>query len=341
MITTYLIELEGPSASVDLTKARDVLRDAGVRFGVSPVEELEGEAVRYRFEAEADPDALEELLNYCRILATLGLRWRVANAAGEEVASEEADRARLAGEMGECPMGGQVGGDAAAREWLVRARALKERGDFGGAMTAYTQTLKNAPDMREAYYERGECFHELGCDQEAVEDLKEAARLGYGPAHKDLDLNRFRPKPPGEEARVCAVSRMIIDPEAERPALSGSAMRPSVRSEEASPASGGVRFVHEESGDAEQVADEARALRQAAMDLIDAAQAMQRAAAHQSQARAAAGEAEGASQEPGEPLLEKVSAQLTLTNVLLFLITVMLALFAWRADWLRVWLVGG
>ena len=53
------------------------------------------------------------------------------------------------------------------------------QGDWLGALDAFSETIKRAPDMASAYQRRGEVYGFINDTESESADLKRAAQLGY------------------------------------------------------------------------------------------------------------------------------------------------------------------
>jgi tetratricopeptide (TPR) repeat protein len=53
------------------------------------------------------------------------------------------------------------------------------KGELGKAIKSFTQAIELSPDLSEAYFRRGICFHLIGEDKMAISDFVQAANLSY------------------------------------------------------------------------------------------------------------------------------------------------------------------
>lgn len=67
----------------------------------------------------------------------------------------------------------------AARACYVLGCVAVYQGDWLGALDAFSETIKRAPDMASAYQRRGEVYGYINDTENESADLKRAARLGY------------------------------------------------------------------------------------------------------------------------------------------------------------------
>lgn len=67
----------------------------------------------------------------------------------------------------------------AARACYVLGCVAVYQGDWLGALDAFSETIKRAPDMASAYQRRGEVYGFINDTENESADLKQAARLGY------------------------------------------------------------------------------------------------------------------------------------------------------------------
>ena len=67
----------------------------------------------------------------------------------------------------------------AARACYVLGCVAVYQGDWRGALDAFSETIKRAPDMASAYQRRGEVYGYINDHENESADLKRAARLGY------------------------------------------------------------------------------------------------------------------------------------------------------------------
>lgn len=103
-----------------------------------------------------------------------------------------------------------------ARDYIVRAYVLQQRGDAAGAYEALRAAVRNAGDRRD----KGEALYALatgtlagrfpGGAAEAWADLEEAAYAGWRPAIRDLaaaqQAGRYRPRDPARLAKAYEIA---------------------------------------------------------------------------------------------------------------------------------------
>jgi len=72
---------------------------------------------------------------------------------------------------------------AGARAQAVYARGIAERmlGELGKAIQSFSEAIRINPELAEAYFRRGICFHLIDEDKLAILDFVEAANLSYDP----------------------------------------------------------------------------------------------------------------------------------------------------------------
>ena len=73
-----------------------------------------------------------------------------------------------------------------AGDWFKKGVALYQANKFQKALYAFTMSIGQNADYAKAYYSRSMTFTKLDCEDEALGDLKTAARLGHIEAQQYL-----------------------------------------------------------------------------------------------------------------------------------------------------------
>ncbi|MBO7725909.1 MAG: tetratricopeptide repeat protein [Thermoguttaceae bacterium] len=144
------------------------------------------DAVRHYTSAlEADPRNTDALYGRSGAHLVIGkdsyLLARAAAAEGEMTRAREfADKAdrdfSLAAQDAAAVL--KINPDAADACYVLGCVAVYQ-GDWFGAIDAFTETIKRAPEMACAYQRRGEVYGYINDLENESTDLKQAARLGY------------------------------------------------------------------------------------------------------------------------------------------------------------------
>lgn len=165
------------------------------------------EAVRdYTSALEADPENTDALYGRSSAHLVTGkdfyLLARAAAAEGETArareAAADADREfGLAAQDAASIL--KIKPDTAGACYILGCVAVYQ-GDWPGALDAFSETIRLAPDMACAYQRRGEVYGYINDLENESADLKRAARLGYTPQEEDDAPDVETPRTAGAEA---------------------------------------------------------------------------------------------------------------------------------------------
>ncbi len=81
------------------------------------------------------------------------------------------------------------------RAAAIHSRGVGERmqGDFGKAIKTFTEAIELNPNLAEAYFRRGICFHLIGEDKMAIADFVQSANLNVEQPDPRESMGRFHP----------------------------------------------------------------------------------------------------------------------------------------------------
>jgi tetratricopeptide (TPR) repeat protein len=127
------------------------------------------------------PKAGQEDLPYAQGYLTLATAY---TELGKHAKDEAASKAAYKSAMGECEkllaqLDAKNPTHAQARAAAIYSRGVAERmqGEYVPAIKSFTEALELNPELGDAYFRRGICFHKLNEDQMAVSDFERAAHI--------------------------------------------------------------------------------------------------------------------------------------------------------------------